>query len=430
VPRYRAKCSGALRPSLTAFDSGRSIEIHDTLASLKGGTPHSAAGAPELWLRHHDKGTIEPIKIIQPQDAGCAVRATRRVVAACRVITGLHCRHPSVLIAPRNMVTQAQIAKKLGVSRQLVTFALGDYPQVAKESRERIQAAAAAMGYRPNPHARALRSKRTGIIALWIPDQISTHYTHVARELGRLTKQTGQELIISEVREAVRNQIWSNVPVDGIFAVDASASVQRELEAFAKKSIPVVGLGTYCSPQTDHVRVDFKAGTAQAMAHLIESGFRRIAHATFVRKNVPHESRRLEYLRAMRNAGLNPEFIYYPLSEQQRPIIRQLMKDYVSDQGLPEAIFCHSDDVALGIYRGLCDLKIHVPGSVALVGCDGIEDTEYLEQPLTTLVQPVTEMCAAAWRFMQQRLDDPATPRQHALLVPKLAIRESSLRSA
>jgi DNA-binding LacI/PurR family transcriptional regulator len=327
------------------------------------------------------------------------------------------------------MVTQSQIAKKLGVSRQLVTFALGNYPQVSKVSRERIQAAALEMGYRPNPHARALRSKRTGIIALWIPDQISTHYTHVARELGRLTKQAGQELIISEVGEADMKQIWSNVPVDGIFAVDASKSVQRELEALAAKSIPVIGLGTYCSPKTDHVRIDFQAGTRDAMAHLIDSGFRRIAHATFVRKDVAYESRRIEYIRAMREAGLEPEFIYYPLSEKQRPIVRQLIQDYAGDKGLPEAIFCHSDDVALGIYRGLCDLKIPMPGQVALVGCDGIEDAEYLKHPLTTLVQPVAEMCTTAWEFMLQRLEDPTTPPQHALLVPKLAIRESSLRS-
>ena len=328
------------------------------------------------------------------------------------------------------MVTQAQIAKKLGVSRQLVTFALGDYPQVSKESRERIQAAALEMGYRPNPHARALRSKRTGIIALWIPDQISTHYTHVARELGRLTKQAGQELIISEVGDADMKQIWSNVPVDGIFAVDAPRSIQRELEIFATKSIPVVSLGTYCTPKTDHVTVDLEAGTKEAMAHLIESGFRRIAHATFVQKDAPHESRRLEYSRSMREAGLEPEFIYYPLSEQQRPIVRQLIQDYASEQGLPEAIFCHSDDVGLGIYRGLCDMKIRVPEQVALVGCDGIEDTEYLEHPLTTLVQPVAEMCTTAWKFLQQRLEDPTTPPQHALLVPKLAIRESSTRTS
>jgi DNA-binding LacI/PurR family transcriptional regulator len=189
-------------------------------------------------------------------------------------------------------------------------------------------------------------------------------------------------------------------------------------------------LGACGSLKTDNVQVDFQAGTKRVMAHLIESGFRRIAHATFVRKDLPQEDRRLEYALAMRDAGLKPEYIYYPLSERQRPITRQLIQDYIRDKGLPEAIFCHSDDAALGIYRGLCDLNLRVPGDVALVGCDGIEDTEYLEHPLTTLVQPVAEMCATAWRFLQQRLEHPATPAQHALLVPQLAIRESSCRSA
>ena len=327
------------------------------------------------------------------------------------------------------MVTQAQIAEKLGISRQLVTFALGGYPQVSKESRARILAAALEMGYRPNPHARAMLRKKTGIIALWIPDQISTHYSHVARELGRLVKQAGQELIISEVGAADMKQIWTHVPFDGICAVDASKAVQLELKSLAGKSVPVISLGSYSSSDTDNVHVDMEAGTMQAMQHLIGSGFRRIAHATFVRKNIAGESRRIGYTNAMREAGLETEFIHYPLSERQRPVARQLIRDYIAEHGKPEAIFCHSDDAALGIYRGLCDAGIRVPADIALVGCDGIEDTEYLECPLTTLVQPVAEMCDAAWQFLQNRLAEPTIPIQQTILTPQLAIRASSSRT-
>jgi DNA-binding LacI/PurR family transcriptional regulator len=330
---------------------------------------------------------------------------------------------------PHNMVTQAQIAEKLGISRQLVTFALAGYPQVSKESRERILAAALEMGYRPNPHARAMLRKKTGIIALWIPDQISTHYSHVARELGRLVKQAGQELIISEIGAADMKQIWTHVPFDGICAVDASKAVQNELKSLAGKSVPVVSLGSYSSRDTDNVHVDMEAATMEAMRHLIGSGFRRIAHATFVRRNIAGESRRIGYTKAMKEAGLKTEFIHYPLSERQRPVARQLIRDYVAGHGRPEAIFCHSDDAALGIYRGLCDAGIRVPADIALVGCDGIEDTEYLECPLTTLVQPVAEMCTVAWQFLQNRLADPASPIQHTILTPKLAIRASSSRA-
>ena len=327
------------------------------------------------------------------------------------------------------MVTQAQIAKKLGISRQLVTFALAGYPQVSRESSERILAAALEMGYSPNPHARALHRKKTGIIALWIPDQISSHYTHVARALGRLVKQSDHELIISEVGRGDMKQFRTHVPVDGICAVDASMAAQRELKALAGKSVPVVSLGTSRSLEIDRVAVDMEAGTQEVMRHLIGSGFRRIAHATFVRRSTAGECRRSGYSKAMREAGLKPEYIHYPLSENQRPVARQLIRDHIRSHGHPEAVFCHSDDAALGVYRGLCDAGIRVPDDIALVGCDGIEDTEYLECPLTTLVQPVAAMCETAWQFLLNRLAKPDIPLQSSTLVPRLAIRASSARS-
>jgi DNA-binding LacI/PurR family transcriptional regulator len=326
------------------------------------------------------------------------------------------------------MVTQAQIAEKLGVSRQLVTFALSGYPQISKESRERILATAREMGYRPNPYARALRKGRSGIIGLWIPDQISTHYTHVARELNRLVKGARHELIVSEVNIAEEQQMLSHVPMDGIFVVDAPEQANIYRKSPMASRVPIISIGADCHENSDAVQVDLFAGALEAMKHLIDSGFRRIAHATFIREDSPRAARRMGYVNAMRQAKLKPEFIYYPLTEQQRAITRQLIQDYIREHGCPDAIFCHSDDVALGIYRGLCDMDLRVPEDVALVGCDGIQDTEYLECPLTTLVQPVATMCATAWQFLMQRMNQAATKPQRMKLKPKLIIRDSSVR--
>ena len=328
------------------------------------------------------------------------------------------------------MVTQEQIADKLGISRQLVTLALGGYPQVSEKSRKRIFAAASKLGYCPNPHARALKQRRTGIIALWIPDQISSHYIHVARELNRLLKREHFELIVSEVGSRGARQIASNVPMDGVFIVDAPDAARLHLESPVGGGIPAIYIGAERCEKMDFVRVDLRSGAMEAMQHLIDSGFARIAHATFVQKNHPAESRRHAYVQAMRHARLKPEFLYYPLTEQQRPMVRSLVRDYVQKKGCPDAIFCHSDDVALGIYRGLCDLNLNIPESAALVGCDGIQDCEYLETPLTTIVQPVAEMCAVAWDFLRRRLESREIKRQGTVLKPKLVIRESSSRSA
>jgi DNA-binding LacI/PurR family transcriptional regulator len=328
------------------------------------------------------------------------------------------------------MITQEQIAEKLGVSRQLVTFALAGYPQVSKQSRQRILTAAQEMGYRPNPHARALRRGRTGIIALWIPDQISSHYAHVARELNLLVKQASHELIVSEVGGIHAEEVLSHVPVDGIIAVDAPEQTRAYLQSSVARSVPIISMGADCCEKTDFIRVDLLAGTTKVMEHLIGSRFRRITHATFMRKDTPQSSRRVGYGLAMRQAGLKPQFLYYKSSEQQRSVVRQLIQEHIREKGCPDAIFCHSDDIALGIYRGLCDMKLRVPTEVALVGCDGIQDTEYLECPLTTLVQPVAAMCATAWQFLEERLSRPNIKQQQAVLKPSLQIRESSSRQS
>jgi len=326
------------------------------------------------------------------------------------------------------MVTQEQIARKLGISRQLVTFALAGYPQVSNESRKRILEAAKKMGYRPNPYARALKRQHTGIIALWIPDQISSHYTHVARELSRLLKKEGKELIVSEIRTTT-TPLMSNVPVDGVIAVDAPDAIEEHLKSSLAGTLPLVSMGAYKSEQTDSVQVDLYTGAQIAIKHLVDSGFRQIIHATFVRKDNSYASRRMGYADFMLQAKLKPEYLYYQCSEEQRPITRQLIQDYIAKKGVPEAIFCHSDDVAIGIYRGLCDITPEISRKVALIGCDGIQDTEYLEQPITTLVQPVSEMCSIAWKFLQERIKTPNTKRQSQIFTPTLAIRESTKRA-
>jgi len=283
------------------------------------------------------------------------------------------------------------------------------------------------MGYSPNLYARALKKGRSEIIGLWIPDKISTHYSHVTRELNRLVKAAKHELIVSEVSVAKEQQMLSHVPMDGIIVVDAPDQVAIYKKSPQAARVPVISMGANFVEDGDSVQVDLYAGTMEAMKHLIGAGFQRIAHATFVREDSPFGDRRMAYQKAMQKAKLTPEFIYYPLTEQQRPITRDLIKNYIREHGRPEAIFCHSDDVALGIYRGLCDLKLRVPEDVALVGCDGIQDTEYLECPLTTLVQPVATMCETAWQFLVARMDRSVKVKtQKKKLTPQLVVRESS----
>jgi LacI family transcriptional regulator len=104
------------------------------------------------------------------------------------------------------------------------------------------------------------------------------------------------------------------------------------------------------------------------------------------------------------------------------------VRDYVGKNANVDGIFCHNDDMAFGAHRALYDLGRRIGPDVALVGCDGIEETEYLSPPLTTVVQPIDEMCELAWEFLRNRIENPTAPLQQRHLRPKLVIRASSRR--
>ena len=91
-------------------------------------------------------------------------------------------------------------------------------------------------------------------------------------------------------------------------------------------------------------------------------------------------------------------------------------------------MFCHNDDYALGALRALRELNLRVPRDVAVAGCDGVEDTEYLETPLTTIALPFDDMCGRAWAFLRERMDGYAGRPRRIRLAPELRVRGSTLR--
>jgi DNA-binding LacI/PurR family transcriptional regulator len=102
------------------------------------------------------------------------------------------------------------------------------------------------------------------------------------------------------------------------------------------------------------------------------------------------------------------------------------MRKYLAKQEHPEAIFCYNDQTAIGAYRALQEVGLNIPDDVALVGCDGIDMSQYMNPALTTIVQPFEEMCLMAWHFLQNRMNNSDIPRQEAILKCRLEVRGSS----
>lgn len=327
------------------------------------------------------------------------------------------------------MVSITKLAKDLNLSIGTVSRILNDpSAPYAAETRERVLQYAEEVGYIPNPVARALVIGRTDTVALWTHSLAGFYQSWVLRELSQQSDARAYHMLIRLWNSAqIRNMSGAlSDTVDGV--ISNGVPPEAWLARIRKRSIPAVITGDSAAPGIpDFVGIDMRTAARQAMDHLLSLRRDRVALLT---PPNPSDKRYEAYLDAMDEAGMPPEIIPITggtiLTEESRSQIRRQFREYVIAHGHPDAVFCHNDDTAIAAYRALCDIGLRVPEDVALVGCDGIEDTEFLPVPITTIVMPVQEMSRLAWQFLKCRMEYPDAPPQKVYLDATLEIRASS----
>jgi len=330
-------------------------------------------------------------------------------------------------------VTREDVARRANTSGATVSRVLSgrtDIPILA-ETRARVLQAAAELGYTPNQAARALTSGKTGIIGLWMSLAYSKYRGQVLDTMRNLMQVIDFTFAVTDIDEEYHFvQTFDRalrVPLDGIIAFDTSYSV----DAFSSKSeqlapnIPFVAMGAYWSEGKSYVGVDLKAGSQLAMDHLVSTGRRKIAYFAPATSDLRAAGPRYTgYLEGMDAAGFERQTLL-PKTFSYRDIA-ECLTAYHEMNRLPEALLCMNDEGALICAQVLSRLGLKVGQDIALVGFDGIEETEYAPIPVTTVAQPHEEMCRLALDFLNAQMNDPTAPVQQRLLTPELIVRESS----
>lgn len=327
--------------------------------------------------------------------------------------------------------TRDEVARIAGVSTATVSRVLsgrGPAP-VSEELRERVLKAADQIGYRPNSIARALVTGKTHLVAMWAQDCFTPYYSLIGRHIAQQGIRRHYQVLVNSRQHYVddQHQALFSLPwhVDGVLVCDIESQASPVASLYDAHT-PRVSLGVFHTAAQDFVGIDLYQSTVDAIHHLLSPGCRRIAYMRNNEATRARDPRTRAYEDALHEAGLEAEPIAVP--NQQRPTARQAVVEYVRERGLPEAIYCINDDIALGCYRGLRDLGVRIPDDVALVGCDGLSELEYLETPISTIAQPLEAMCEQAWEFLEHRIQEPSTPIQQKTLPAQLVIRASSCR--
>jgi DNA-binding LacI/PurR family transcriptional regulator len=326
--------------------------------------------------------------------------------------------------------TRNDVAKHANISGATVSRVLSGRldVQIAPETRARVLEAAAELGYHPNLAARALVTGRTGLIGFWMDLRYSRYRGRVLDEMRGLVEPTDLALAVMDVDNEYRVghsfDRALGIPVDGIIAFDNSISVEtfgREHDRLAPQK-PFVSMGAYWSEAQSFVGINLKAGAELAMDHLLDSGRRKIAYMAPFNSGLHASGPRFEAFREkMETAGQEPISILV-----ERVTFQSMKEALEALPEMPDAILCMNDDLAIVATYVLPALGRTVGTDVALVGFDGIEEGEHASTPITTVRQPIEEMCVTALEFLRVQIDDAAAPLRQRILTPELVIRESS----
>jgi len=286
-------------------------------------------------------------------------------------------------------VSLKDVATAAGVSIKTVSNVVNDYPFVSAQTRARVQATIDELGYRPNLSARRLRSGRTGLIALSLPE-LTPYFAELAEHVVSAAEQRGFTVLIDRTggerghERLVAAGIRDNL-TDGTIASPLSMTAQ-DVEKL-RDSHPIVLLGERLSHVgVDHVAVDSVAAAGEAVNHLLGLGRRSIAAIGTARRPAGTVAQRQRgYEQALTAAGLPLDRSRYGDVDlfHREPgylVMRQLLRR------CPEldAVFCFNDLLAFGALRALAEAGRRVPDDVAVVGFDDVQDCRYSTPPLTS----------------------------------------------
>jgi DNA-binding LacI/PurR family transcriptional regulator len=320
------------------------------------------------------------------------------------------------------------VAAHAGVSVRTVSNVVNGFRYVAPDTRARVQASIDALGYRPNMAARTLRRGRTGLVALVVPEIDSPYFAELAARTVRIAEARGLTVLIDQTdgdpereRQLLHGQ--RSQLVDGVLFSPWAVS-PAELRA-RTDTIPLVLLGEHDGTAgTDHVAIDNVAAAREATQHLLRSGRQRVA-ALGVQPHIANATARQRltgYRLALAEAGTVPApELEVPVERLHRADGHEAMRWLLDLAHPPDAVFCFTDELALGALRAAADRHVAVPGDLALVGFDDIEDGRYSVPALTTVSPDKERIAELALDCLYQQTEGTGATRSivapHRLIV-------------
>jgi len=335
-------------------------------------------------------------------------------------------------------VSIRDVAAKAGVSLATVSKVLNDRSgsRIAVNTQTRVRETAAALGYQPNRFARGIAVRRTDTLALLISGLQNPFFLSVLEESEKQLMSVGYQVIVDAAPSIdgtyVTHGKLRGWPVDGALMWGGGEDKLSSFLGTQSVNLPVVYLGYRREDQSSWVAFDLYQGGKIAAKYLIDKGYTRLG---FVHPWDTSDEQRFPAFHGFQDACRSAQ------SKVDIETIRTVRYEETQRSGLetglriasmpaqnrPQAVMCHNDVIAIGLYHGLIRGGLRVPEDIALVGFDGIEEGQCLDKPLTTIHTPVDQFCRKAIDILLSKLSGgPEWPNEQCVLPAKLLRGETA----
>ena len=325
------------------------------------------------------------------------------------------------------------IASKAGVSPATVSRTLRNPELVSQETRKRVMKAVKEGGYTPNRFGASLRTQKSGNIMVVMPDITNQVNAGIIRAIESEAQKAGYSVLLGDTQGLVeREQHYAHMTqsgqADGIllftfhlpFEIDENLALLAQLPPLVNscEAIPLEGI--------NKVMIDNTAAARTAVNHLLDFGHTRIA-AVMGPADTPSTLERLKgYKLALVEAGLDIDDSLIMRGDYGLDSGSSAMEKLLKLRQRPTAVFCFSDDMAIGAMSVLREYGFNIPQDISVMGFDDIRYAKLMTPALTTIRQPLEDIGKACTQLLLQQLAGKLTQASYIELPYTLIVRQST----
>ena len=338
---------------------------------------------------------------------------------------------------PEMPVTLRDVAARAGVHPATASRALNPETRllVREDTARRVVQAAEFLGYRPNPVARSLRTRRSNTIGVLIPDLNNPLFPPIVRGIEDRLAAAGYVALLGNTdgdteRERIIFEQMRARHVDGLVLATAHLNDPLLAES-ARAELPVVLMNRLAHDHSlPSVSVDNERGVRLAVGHLAGLGHKRIAHIAGPQEVSTGLARYRGFVAAMEAQGLppDPELVVVAKAftvEEGLRCARLLLERGRGAAGC-SAVVAANDMLALGCYAALDEAGLRCPEDLSVVGFNDMPFIDRLRPPLTTIRFPHYQVGSEAAQLLLERIAGHTGPVKILFLAPELVVRGST----